>query len=135
MLNRTPAIEAWWGRLKEKGHAVAVMDRDAINRANVFFPTVGQAKLLLAHGCKDALTRILTLIGVIEGFGNDGIRLLPEMDFSEHFVESLDGTCIAHLHRGLMPRESTARTCPIGNDHKQGCHLSDRRRGAGEPPM
>ncbi|MAT83600.1 MAG: hypothetical protein CMD39_04865, partial [Gammaproteobacteria bacterium] len=21
-LNRTPAIEAWWGRLKEKGHAV-----------------------------------------------------------------------------------------------------------------
>ncbi|MBX3707022.1 MAG: hypothetical protein KF911_10385 [Pseudomonadales bacterium] len=101
-LNRTPAIEAWWGCLKAEGRDVEVLDRDAINRANVFFPTVGQAKLLLSHGCKDALTRILTLIGVIEGFGNDGIRLLPEIDFSEHFVESLDGTCIAHLHRGLL---------------------------------
>ena len=35
-LNRTPAIEAWWGRLKAEGRDVEVLDRDAINRANAY---------------------------------------------------------------------------------------------------
>jgi len=101
-LNRIPAIDAWWQRLRDEGRAVEVMDRAAIDRANEFFPSVAQAKLLLQYGCKDAMTRILTVIGVVEGFGNDGIRLLPRIDFAPHFVESIDGTCIAHLHQGLL---------------------------------
>ena len=101
-LNRVPAIDAWSDRLRADGHALDVMDRERINRANEFFPTVAQAKLLLRNGCQDALTRILTVIGIVEGFGNDGIRLLPELDFRDHFVESIDGTCIAHLHKGLL---------------------------------
>ena len=67
-----------------------------------FFPSVAQAKLLLRSGAHGAMTRILTLIGITEGFGNDGIRALPFVDFQSHFVESIEGTALAHLHGGLL---------------------------------
>lgn len=48
------------------------------------------------------MARILTLIGVVEGFGNDGIKLMPLLDFSDFIVEPIAGTCLAHLHVGLF---------------------------------
>ncbi|MDH3640695.1 MAG: hypothetical protein OES38_01275 [Gammaproteobacteria bacterium] len=101
-LNRIPAIEIWSQQVTDNGHVLDIMDRGEINRGSDFFPSALQTKLLLRHGCKDALTRILTVIGIIEGFGNDGIRLLPQIDFADYFVEPIEGTAIAHLHKGLL---------------------------------
>jgi hypothetical protein len=61
-----------------------------------------QAKLLLRNGARGAMTRILTLIGVVEGFGNDGITLLPQIDVQSSVAEDITGTCLGHLHRGLL---------------------------------
>ncbi|PCJ13536.1 MAG: hypothetical protein COB04_16395 [Gammaproteobacteria bacterium] len=101
-LNRIDAIENWTDALRAKGKTVEIMDRVKIDIASEFFPSEQQAKLLLKHGCKDAMTRILTIIGVVEGFGNDGIKLLPPMEMQKYFVESVDGTCLSHLHKGLL---------------------------------
>jgi len=101
-LNRIEAIENWSNELRLTGHSVDVMDRVKIDIASEFFPSEEQAKLLLKNDCKDAMTRILTIIGVVEGFGNDGIKLLPPLDMQKYFVESVDGTCLSHLHKGLL---------------------------------
>ncbi|MBL4866801.1 MAG: hypothetical protein JKY67_10560 [Pseudomonadales bacterium] len=101
-LNRIDAIENWTDVLRKEGHDIEIMDREKINKDHEFFPSVEQTKLLLKNGCKDSMTRILTIIGVVEGFGNDGIKLLPAMDLQKHFVESIEGTCLAHIHDGLL---------------------------------
>ncbi len=101
-LHRIDAIRAWSDQVVASGGRLEVMNRQEIIARNPFFPTVEQAKLLLRHGCKDAMTRLLTMIGVIEGFGNDGIRLLPPLDMQKFFVEPVQGTCLDHLHRGLL---------------------------------
>lgn len=101
-LYRTDAIRTWAGKVKEAGHKLDVMDRKAVIEMFEFFPTVEQAKLLLENGCKDAMTRLLTMIGIVEGFGNDGIRLMPRLDMGGYFEESVEGTCLEHLHKGLL---------------------------------
>lgn len=98
--HRVPAIEAWTRRLSAAGHPTEVVSLDAVRRP--FFPSVAQAKLLLRHGANDAITRILTIVGVTEGFGNDGIRAMPRPALQPFFRESIDGTCLDHLYRGLM---------------------------------
>lgn len=101
-LHRSEAIAAWSKQVVDSGHELEVMDRDAVLEMFEFFPNVEQAKLLLARGCQDAMTRLLTMIGIVEGFGNDGIKLMPKLDMSKYFVESVEGTCLDHLHKGLL---------------------------------
>lgn len=98
--NRVPAIEAWSKQLVDNGHPARVVTPEQVKRE--FFPSAGQAKLLLREGARGAMTRILTLIGVTEGFGNDGIKLMPVLDLQRYFKESIDGTCLAHLHKGIL---------------------------------
>jgi hypothetical protein len=99
-LHRRDAIRAWTDELAAAGRATEAMRFE--RPIAEFFPSVAQAKLLLRAGACGAMTRILTLIGITEGFGNDGIRALPAIDFRSHFVESIDGTALAHLHGGLL---------------------------------
>lgn len=98
--HRLNAIAAWRERLQQRKQAAEVVQLGDVDR--VFFPNVQQAKLLLRSGARDALTRILTLIGVTEGFGNDGIRALPAMDLSLFYTSPLEDTCLGHLRTGLM---------------------------------
>lgn len=97
---RPQAIAAWTEQLAAQGQATRVIDPDAIDLR--FFPNVEQSKLLLRHGARGAMTRILTLIGITEGFGNDGIRLIPRPPLQGLFKESIEGTCLDHLDRGLL---------------------------------
>lgn len=98
--NRLAAIAAWTERLRAEGNATQVVTMAQVERE--FFPNVAQSKCLLRHGARDAMTRILTLIGITEGFGNDGIKIMPRLDLQQSFKESIADTCLAHLHRGLF---------------------------------
>jgi hypothetical protein len=98
--HRLDAIRAWTAHLARAGHSTRVIDPQAVER--VFFPTVEQSKTLLRHGARGAMTRMLTLIGITEGFGNDGIRSLPVLDVQRYFKEPIDGTCLSHLHQGML---------------------------------
>jgi len=99
-LHRTEAIHNWTTRLAAAGHPITVIDPATVGGA--FIPNTEQAKLLLRRGARGAMTRILTLIGVVEGFGNDGIKLIPPMDLADYIVEPLDDTCLGHLFVGLL---------------------------------
>jgi hypothetical protein len=99
-LHRPDAIRAWTDQLAAAGFPTEAMRFQ--RPVQEFFPSVAQAKLLLRAGARGAITRILTLIGITEGFGNDGIRALPPVEFQAHFAESIDGTALAHLHGGLL---------------------------------
>jgi hypothetical protein len=98
--HRLAAIKGWREQLATAGHPIDVLGADVIPED--FFPSEEQAKVLLRNGARGAMARILTLIGLVEGFGNDGIKLMPPIDFSAHIVEPIDGTCLAHLHQGLL---------------------------------
>jgi hypothetical protein len=99
-VNRIPAIAAWTEQLATHGHRIRVIEPDTVNRA--FVPNTDQAKMLLRNGATGAMTRILTLIGVVEGFGNDGIKLIPSVDLQAHIVEPIADTCLGHLFEGLL---------------------------------
>lgn len=116
-LHRIPAIDAWSAELAAAGHATRVIDVEAVDRA--FVPNTEQAKLLLRSGATGAMTRILTLIGVVEGFGNDGIKLIPPMDLQALIVEPIDDTCLGHLFTGLLEahgNDEAGRAPEAGHD-------------------
>jgi hypothetical protein len=98
--NRLAAIATWTAQLKSAGSATQVVVPEQVKRD--FFPTVEQSKLLLRHEARGAMTRLLTLIGITEGFGNDGIKIMPRLDLPRYFREPIDGTCLAHLYEGLL---------------------------------
>jgi hypothetical protein len=115
--NRLAAIAAWQARLTAEGHPSHVISMEQLDLR--FFPNVAQAKLLLRHGARGAMTRILTLIGITEGFGNDGIRAMPRPELQPLFEESLDDTCLQHLYRGLLEahgNDESGRGDEIGHD-------------------
>lgn len=97
---RPQAIAAWTAQLAAQGHPIQAIHPDQLRVA--FFPTVEQSKLLLRHEARGAMTRILTLIGVTEGFGNDGIRAFPRPDLQPLFKESIEHTALSHLYTGLF---------------------------------
>jgi hypothetical protein len=97
---RIPAIAAWTSQLAAAGHPTRVIEPTAVDRA--FVPNTEQAKMLLRNGAAGAMTRILTLVGVVEGFGNDGIKLIPQVDLQALVVEPLDDSCLGHLFAGLL---------------------------------
>ncbi len=96
--NRVPAIEAWQGRLRAAGHALVDVPRAFVPP---HYPNYPQAKLLLQEGVRDPVTRSLTLISIVEGFGAR-IRDLPLPDFEREVVGDLGGTALAHLGNGLF---------------------------------
>jgi len=98
--HRIDAIAAWTERLAAQGQPTEVVRFDQLDLQ--FFPTVAQSKLLLRHGARGAMTRILTLIGITEGFGNDGIRATPRPELAPLFKESIANTCLDHLYKGLL---------------------------------
>ncbi|MBI1817047.1 MAG: hypothetical protein HYR72_18880 [Deltaproteobacteria bacterium] len=98
--HRLDAIKAWTEQLAAQGHPTQVIRFEQLDLR--FFPNVAQTKVLLRHGARSAMTRILTLIGITEGFGNDGLRGLPRPDWQPLFKESIENTCLAHLSKGLL---------------------------------
>jgi hypothetical protein len=96
--NRVPAIAAWQARLRSDGHALVDVPRAFVPP---HYPNYPQAKLLLQEGVRDPITRSLTLISIVEGFGAR-IRDLHLPDFSRELVGDVGGTALAHLAGGLF---------------------------------
>jgi hypothetical protein len=96
---RTPAIEAWQRQHREQ-FATDLLDVP-LSTWPESYPNVDQAKLLLRAGVRDPMVTVLTRIGTVEGFGAM-IRHADIGDPQRCFDESVAGTAIAHLNRGLF---------------------------------
>ncbi len=97
-LHRAPAIEAWQARLRAEGQPLVHIPAEFVPP---HYPNYEQAKLLLQEGVRDPITRSLTIISIVEGFGAR-IRDLPLPDFEKEVVEDVGGTSLAHLGNGLF---------------------------------
>lgn len=97
-LHRGPAIEAWQAQLGAGGHELLEISAALMPPQ---YPNVEQAKLLLRNGVRDPVVRALTIISIVEGFGAM-IRDVKVPDLAATFVESIDGTALAHLEHGLF---------------------------------
>ena len=97
-LHRTPAIQAWQQRLVDEGHPLLHLPTAYVPP---HYPNYQQAKFLLQEGLVDPISRSLTIISIVEGFGAR-IRDLPLPDLHKTFVEDIGGTAIAHLDKGLF---------------------------------
>jgi hypothetical protein len=111
---RTPAIAAWQHRHREEfvGDLLDV----PLSTWPESYPNVAQAKLLLRAGVREPMITVLTRIGTVEGFGAM-IRYADVGDPQRFFDESVGGTAIAHLNRGLF--EAHARD-EAGHEHEAG---------------
>jgi len=98
-LHRVPAIQAWGD-----AHTTA-FDTELVDIGLDSFPghspTVAQATLLIGSGAPEPIISILTRIGTVEGFGAL-LRHAPVPTMQPLFAESIDGTALAHLDRGLI---------------------------------
>jgi hypothetical protein len=97
-VHRSPAIAAWQKQLRDGGHALVDVPRALVPP---HYPNYPQARLLLQEGVRDPVTRSLTLISIVEGFGAR-IRDLPLPDFANEVAGDLTGTALHHLDRGLL---------------------------------
>ena len=71
-------------------------------RGRATFPNVAQAQAPApGAGVRESVISTLTRIGTVEGFGAM-IRYATVSDPQRFFVESIDGTALAHLDRGLF---------------------------------
>ena len=96
--NRVPAIRSWQERLRSEGQPLVDVPRAFVPP---HYPNYPQAKLLLQEGVRDPITRSLTLISIVEGFGAR-IRDLALPDLRREVVEDIAGTALAHLGGGLF---------------------------------
>jgi hypothetical protein len=95
---RRPAIAAWRARLRMSGHPVVHVP-DKYVPPN--YPNYPQAKFLLKEGVVEPVTRSLTIISIVEGFGAR-IREVRVPDLMKEVKESIEGTALAHLANGLF---------------------------------
>jgi hypothetical protein len=96
---RNPAIKAWQAQhLASSSLPLVEVPRDVIPP---YTPNVAQARFLLKNGVREPLTRILTEIAIVEGFGAF-IRELPVPPLKSFIREDVTGTAIAHLTGGLF---------------------------------
>lgn len=65
------------------------------------YPNVAQAEHLVRSGVPEPLIGTLTRIGTVEGFGAN-IRFLQPGNMQRNFEESIQGTAIDHLGKGLF---------------------------------
>ena len=96
---RGPGIVAWQEKHREEFGAEP-MDIP-LETWPAHFPSVEQARYLIDQGVPEPLIATLTRIGTVEGFGAN-IRLLQPGDLQPSFDESIKGTAIDHLGRGLF---------------------------------
>ena len=96
---RVPAIEAW----QQQHLATSVVPLVEITADCVppHLPSVAQAKLMLKHGVREPIVRMLTEIAIIEGFGAT-IRDLPVPPLASFVRESTAATALGHLTGGLF---------------------------------
>jgi hypothetical protein len=96
---RIPAIEAWQANHREDfGAEVLHVPLDTWPE---HFPNLAQARHLVTSGVPEPLIATLTRIGTVEGFGAN-IRFLNPGNMQRHFDESIEGTAIDHLGKGLF---------------------------------
>jgi hypothetical protein len=96
---RAPAIEAWQQHHREQ-FGSDLLDVP-LSTWPESYPNVAQAKLLLRAGVREPMITVLTRIGTVEGFGAM-IRYADVGDPQRFFDESVEGTAVAHLNRGLF---------------------------------
>lgn len=96
---RLPAIDAWQrNRAEEFGTPLLDVPLETWPST---YPNVAQARLLLEEGVREPMISTLTRIGTVEGFGAM-IRHAVVPDRQRFFAESIAGTAIEHLDRGLF---------------------------------
>jgi hypothetical protein len=96
---RVPAIEAWQRQHREQ-FGTELLDVPLATWPATY-PNVAQSRYLLEEGVRDPVISTLTRIGTVEGFGAM-IRHANVADRQRFFVESIAGTAIEHLDRGLF---------------------------------
>ena len=97
LLHRGPGIRAWQQRLLDEGNPILDVPTQYVPP---HYPNYPQAKLLLQEGVRDPITRGLTIISIVEGFGAR-IRDLRVPDLKREVKEDIAGTALAHLGGGL----------------------------------
>ena len=95
---RKPAILAWKQRLIDDGEPLVYIPDEYVPPN---YPSYDQAKYLLQEGIVDPVTRALTTISIVEGFGAR-IRDIDLPDFEKEIREDISGTALAHLDKGLI---------------------------------
>jgi hypothetical protein len=100
---RVPATAAWQQSHREN-FGTEILDAPLATWP-VSYPDVAQSKYLLSEGVRLPVIATLTRIGTVEGFGGV-IRQFGPGDLQRFFVESIDGTCLAHLQRGLFEAQA-----------------------------
>ena len=98
MLFREPAIRSWQQRLRDEGQPLLNLPTEYLPP---HYPNYPQAKFLLKEGLVDPISRSLTIISIVEGFGAR-IRDLPLPDLHKVVKEDIGGTALAHLGQGLI---------------------------------
>ena len=97
--NRVPAIDAWQQSHREQ-FGTEILEAP-IDLWPEVFPSVAQTKYLLREGVTGPMISSLTRIGTVEGFGSM-IRSVQVDRLQSHFDESISGTAVEHLQRGLF---------------------------------
>ena len=95
---RGPAIVAWRNALRADGLPLIHVPARYVPPN---YPNHAQAKFLLQERIVEPVTRALTIISIVEGFGAR-IREVRVPDFSTEIKESVEGTALAHLANGLF---------------------------------
>jgi len=96
---RVPAIRAWQAAHRE-AFGTDVLEAP-LELWPEPFPNVAQTKYLLREGVRGPTVTTLTRIGTVEGFGSM-IRAVHPGELQRFFDESIEGTALAHLDRGLF---------------------------------
>jgi hypothetical protein len=97
--HRVPAIHAW--QAAHRANFGTDMLEAPIDLWPEVFPNVAQTKYLLREGVPAPTISALTRIGTVEGFGSM-IRAVQVERLQSHFDESIAGTALDHLQRGLF---------------------------------
>lgn len=92
--NRRNAISAW--QLNHISEFATELIPTDVWRPEPFYPSVDGAWFLWDAGIREPVIEILTLIGTVEGLGA-AIRFEQITDLQPFFVESIEGTTLAHL--------------------------------------
>lgn len=98
-LGRWPAIHNWQAAHRD-AFGTEILDAP-LDQWPANYPSVEQSKFLLRNGITEPTAATLTRIGTVEGFGGL-IREVGVADLQRHFVDSIDGTALAHLDLGLF---------------------------------
>lgn len=100
---RNPAIAAWQAQ-HSADFNTSLLDVP-LDTWPPTSPNVAQSKFLLSEGVRAPVIVQLTRIGTVEGFGA-AMRMWNVPDRQRFFVESIAGTTIEHLDRGLFEAQA-----------------------------